>query len=333
MKKGLLNLILGASLALPVACSRQSQISEGDFKKFATSFKEYVYAKYEHIKEPSEKNKLKKENLYERCEKLGKKLKIKPKEMSMHYRKNGMYFVEHAENSYIAGKIAETKIVEGFPVHFIKTSSQLGIKPLGYFLGKTGIGGGCDYKNKEIMLDLDSIEMGALWVNLYWDKIEKNNEYFEKGNKRWKPWMQPFYNVLKDAPKLIPRLKSMQEYEEIIRSSEVMQKYEEEKVKASLAHELTHCKDSKNDSEIDREVRAYLEELKVSLICLGDLEKFASSCQNNNEEKEVRCEVTKRIFNGFMSFPDINSKRDFYRQSKEQIAEKADILKRHLYPK
>jgi len=323
MKNGLLKLIWGASLtAMLSSCSQQH--SEEDFRKFALSFRDCVYAKYEYQKTSSTENEKNYDKICEKFYEIRKSQKIKVKNIKKYFQDNGVYFVNYEsdilgkpEYSCFAAEIVDNEIIKGAPVYFTRSETKYfpGINTFEHFLiGSPPFARKFNYTDDrhEIVIDLMPIEKKGKEIQGKWQQYEKNNEYFEKNDSRWKPEMQAAYNVLRNVP-----------------GQGRAKKYYEENRASTLAHEVSHLSDSEY-SRVDKEVRAFLQELKKSPLVLGGLEDLSKRCEKDKLDM-VHCKATGKVFEGFTSFPDISSKRDLYRQSRKQIAEKAAILEKRWF--
>jgi hypothetical protein len=162
----------------------------------------------------------------------------------------------------------------------------------------------------DIIINLDSMEKAAENVEKGWKDIEMNNSYFKNNDKRWVPYLQAFYNLLKNEP-------------------DKKDAYKRIAIESSIIHENQHIGDRFSDySRTDEEARAYLKELMHSPKAFSTM----GSVIYDKNPGEYHKKAAIKVMNGFLSFKDIKSERDIYRLSDNKIAEKAKILFDRFYP-
>lgn len=189
----------------------------------------------------------------------------------------------------------------------------------GWHLKRGFIGGFRDLdKRNAINIELDPIENDAEKVDNNWEDYVVNNEYLNSGDNRWDPVKQSIFNTLKDIPASIRK-----------------KEYLNQAIYGSIFHELKHLKDKDNGSnskynKIDRETRAYLEELQHTSLELNTLERILAIKNPNNSDKEYML-AAEKIMKGFLDYRDIKSKKDFYKLSNEQIKIRAKVLYNQFY--
>jgi len=156
----------------------------------------------------------------------------------------------------------------------------------------------------DIVIDMNKIEDTASKLSNNWKKIIENNSLFEKDDKKWEPHLQVLYNTFKTAQNIPEKYKGLELDEDII-------------------HEKQHIDDYfKNYNESEKETRAYLRCLMNSPLSLNTLE---GAVLDKKANKSCR-EAAEKIISGFMSFPDMKSKKDIYRLSNAEITQRAKRL-------
>jgi len=311
MKKGLRNLILGASLVLAGAgIAGHKHKQKQDFQTFFSAFKDKVYASYQYKIKPSDETELNEIATFYKLNKMMCKLKID----SIHgyLRDNGLFhisFNDQGVKSHFAGKIVKgPEELEGGVWAYLTKSEDKdddfeGIKTFQYF--RDGVEATSIYHlgsgDKVINIDIAPIEYNAKYIQKKWKLFKQNNEYFKANDSRWDPAKQPVYNIFKDIPE-----------------SQIADAYKKEMIEASLTHELAHVHGGD-------ERAAYLAELMQSPIVLGDLETLMA-LENPKQSEIPYKKVAAGILNDLMNCLSVKTKREIYRQSPEQLSEIAERL-------
>jgi len=314
--------LLGASLALAGAFGgagliHHQQKKQAEFESFFSALREKVYAGYQYHASPSEKNKRDYLTKVLRYSDIYKKQKIKG--IESHLLNNKVFCLHHRsdvlgkpKDSWYAGKIVEKRKVKGIDVYLTETESEdfTGIKTLEYFVDKNEFVKRIKYANGRniIVIDLSPIKANGKKVQDEWKEYKLNNRYFKSNDPRWSPEKQAVYNVLKGIP-----------------YSKIAEEYVKKSVGGSIIHEHFHANDLKKDGLIEREVRAYLFQLTHSPLVLDRLEALVA-IKNPKKIDALYQSSAKRIFEGLMNFPDMKTKCDLYRLSKEEISKRAKKL-------
>lgn len=230
------------------------------------------------------------------------------------FRSHSMILLEWDNRTYLGG-IIEVRKVDGVTVYLTSTGAKEFRALRSILFQGTNPVYGSTFTDRDgstaIYLEIAPIERSVKVLHREWKLYIENNQYFHRGDLRWKPKMQALYNVLKGVP-----------------LSEIAKRCREEFIESSISHELMHIRDDdSNFTSEDLETRAYLAGLKKSPIVLHQLERLSRS------EGKLYPKTAAKIMEGLMGFPDIKTKRDLYRLPRSEVSRRAEILADRWYSK
>lgn len=315
--------LLGAIIAVVgFFYSGHKKKQKENLQELLNALRDSIGARYEYGLNPSYENE---RNYAKKTTELGRVKKRQGiKKLQKHLKKRGVLYIghgyPHSENnifSFYAAKIVDHRKVEGVNVYLTETETEdfIGVDTLEAIRDRRSfLGRFIDMDGRQaINIQVDSIKKDVREAQEKWGDYEENSSREGRGLS-YDVEKQIVYDALYTT-----------------RNSEIAEKYYGMVIKGIIHHELKHIEDADRKLDrVNRETRAYLVELQHSPLVLRTFVQLLA-LDNPNPTDMQYLAVVKKISDGFMSFPDIHSKRDIYSLSSDEIGERARILFKRWY--